>query len=106
MVAALTRDGAVVRGILRGKGAPLAMTVRSRTGSTAEASQRADDVWIETANGRVTLRDPLRVVAGSHAVVTRAGVPAETPDALLALDDKLHRQRERPAPRPSSSPSC
>jgi hypothetical protein len=74
-------------GLIRGTlGGGEASTVVARRGLEPEivANLRGDEIWIETADGRVALDGPIRVIAGTRASASRRGVPAETAQALAA----------------------
>ncbi|HEX4416720.1 MAG TPA: hypothetical protein VH165_02425 [Kofleriaceae bacterium] len=93
-VSALDRETGegVVRGTLGGEGVgPLASTLIADKGPAHD--ERAPEIWIETADGRVALEGAIRVVTGSRAAAARNGVPRATSDALLGTAPALHRVR-------------
>jgi hypothetical protein len=91
-------DARTEPGVIRGTlGGGDASTVVGKRGMNPDvvADLRGDELWIETAEGRVVLDGPVHVVAGSRAFAARRGVPVETAEALVAAEPALHRPRFR-----------
>jgi hypothetical protein len=84
---ARTESGAI-RGTLGGGEASTVVAIRGIKPDLV-ADLRDDEMWIETADGKVVLDGPIRVVAGSRAFAARRGAPAETAEALVAADPAL-----------------
>ncbi len=89
-------DSRAVRGVLRGGTGSLASTltieaynISTATPTTSTASWRAAKIELETADRKITLGGPLRVIAGARFVGTRRKLPALSPDGTAAVREQL-----------------
>lgn len=86
-------DG-VIRGTLGGSGdGPLAITLSivQAYENDERAHWRTDELWVETADGRVKLEGELTVELGTSGVARRNILPANLPPSLVAAANELPR---------------